>query len=110
MVFGGEELKPSLVKGWREGERRPRLVNMYGITETTVHVTYRPVGLGDLATSYRSPIGEAIPDLESRLDVKLAFMEGRVQPRNRVRRPLRRARAPHAASGRSGAGSKPSPA
>ena len=32
----------------RHGDERPRLVNMYGITETTVHVTYRPLGREDL--------------------------------------------------------------
>ncbi|MCP4658895.1 MAG: AMP-binding protein, partial [bacterium] len=45
------------------GERRPRLVNMYGITETTVHVTYRPLGESDLRRPGSSPIGVAIPDL-----------------------------------------------
>ncbi|HSS52061.1 MAG TPA: condensation domain-containing protein, partial [Thermoanaerobaculia bacterium] len=36
-------------------------------TETTVHVTYRPLGPADLAQPHRSPIGEAIPDLTLRL-------------------------------------------
>ena len=38
------------------------LINMYGITETTVHVTYRPIVEQDLKTD-SSPIGQAIPDL-----------------------------------------------
>ncbi|MCB1019300.1 MAG: amino acid adenylation domain-containing protein, partial [Acidobacteria bacterium] len=63
VVFGGEELKPSLVKGWREGERRPRLVNMYGITETTVHVTLREMS----GEEEKSVIGEALEDLEIEL-------------------------------------------
>ena len=43
MIFGGEALD---LRSLRRGSRataiaQPRLVNMYGITETTVHVTYR---------------------------------------------------------------------
>src|SRR5262249_45089698 len=43
------------------GDRRPVLVNMYGITETTVHVTFRPLGRDDLERG--SIIGVPIPDL-----------------------------------------------
>ncbi|WP_345516410.1 amino acid adenylation domain-containing protein, partial [Phytohabitans houttuyneae] len=41
MVFGGEALDPVRLAGWweRAGSGGPRLVNMYGITETTVHTT-----------------------------------------------------------------------
>ncbi|HVR98550.1 MAG TPA: amino acid adenylation domain-containing protein, partial [Thermoanaerobaculia bacterium] len=42
---------------------RPRLVNMYGITETTVHVTYRPMGRADAESGAGSRIGGPIPDL-----------------------------------------------
>ncbi|HEX7243096.1 MAG TPA: FkbM family methyltransferase, partial [Longimicrobiaceae bacterium] len=45
----------------------PRLVNMYGITETTVHVTYRPIGWADVEAGERSPVGRAIPDLAVRV-------------------------------------------
>src|SRR5262249_32548227 len=41
----------------------PQLVNMYGITETTVHVTYRPIALADVTKSTASVIGTPIPDL-----------------------------------------------
>ncbi|MFO6407374.1 AMP-binding protein, partial [Pseudomonas aeruginosa] len=43
VVFGGEALEVQALRPWFErfGDRAPRLVNMYGITETTVHVTYR---------------------------------------------------------------------
>ncbi|HFZ2227733.1 TPA: thioesterase domain-containing protein, partial [Pseudomonas aeruginosa] len=47
----------------RFGDRQPQLVNMYGITETTVHVTYRPVSEADLEGGLVSPIGGTIPDL-----------------------------------------------
>ena len=42
MIFGGEALELRRLRGWyeRHGERAPVLVNMYGITETTVHVSY----------------------------------------------------------------------
>ena len=45
VIFGGEALDPQTLMPWfeRHGDSRPRLVNMYGITETTVHVTYRAV-------------------------------------------------------------------
>ena len=42
VVFGGEALEPKRLRDWyeRHGEEQPVLVNMYGITETTVHVSY----------------------------------------------------------------------
>jgi amino acid adenylation domain-containing protein/non-ribosomal peptide synthase protein (TIGR01720 family)/FkbM family methyltransferase len=65
VIFGGEALDPRSLEPWfaRHGDERPRLVNMYGITETTVHVTYRPLSKSD-ASSTRSMIGRAIPDLD----------------------------------------------
>lgn len=65
IIFGGEELEFNSLRPWfdRHGDRRPQLVNMYGITETTVHVTYRPVALDDLTRTTGSAIGRAIPDL-----------------------------------------------
>ena len=63
VIFGGEALEPASLRPWfaRHGEERPRLINMYGITETTVHVTYRPLGAGDVGAG--SMIGAPIPDL-----------------------------------------------
>jgi amino acid adenylation domain-containing protein/non-ribosomal peptide synthase protein (TIGR01720 family) len=65
VIFGGEALDLNDLRPWweRHGDAAPRLVNMYGITETTVHVTYRPVGLEDLERPWASVIGHAIPDL-----------------------------------------------
>ena len=65
VIFGGEALEPQTLRPWLErwGAERPQLVNMYGITETTVHVTYRRVRLADLESGRRSVIGAAIPDL-----------------------------------------------
>jgi amino acid adenylation domain-containing protein len=68
VVFGGEALDPASLAPWMDirGHEAPRLVNMYGITETTVHVTYRPLtGADGLAAG--SPIGKPIPDLSVHL-------------------------------------------
>ncbi|MDB9510452.1 amino acid adenylation domain-containing protein [Kamptonema animale CS-326] len=65
VIFGGEALELQSLKSWfeRHGDRLPQLVNMYGITETTVHVTYRPLKIADLSTT-ASVIGCPIPDLQ----------------------------------------------
>ena len=65
VIFGGEALDLQSLRPWfqRFGDRQPQLVNMYGITETTVHVTYRPVSEADLEGGLVSPIGGTIPDL-----------------------------------------------
>ncbi|RSZ60395.1 amino acid adenylation domain-containing protein [Massilia atriviolacea] len=69
VIFGGEALEPERLRPWidRWGDREPRLINMYGITETTVHVTYRPITRQDLVDGRRSPVGGAIPDLGMRV-------------------------------------------
>ncbi len=65
VIFGGEALDLQSLRPWfaRHGDERPQLVNMYGITETTVHVTYRALTTGDAAEGNGSLIGEALPDL-----------------------------------------------
>lgn len=64
VVFGGEALDIRALRPWAERpvNQRTKLVNMYGITETTVHVTYRPIEEVGLEHS-NIPIGRAIPDL-----------------------------------------------
>jgi amino acid adenylation domain-containing protein len=66
IIFGGEALELQKLRRWfeRHGDDRPQLVNMYGITETTVHVTYRPITRDDLNAGRESVIGRAIPDLQ----------------------------------------------
>ncbi|WP_147446830.1 non-ribosomal peptide synthetase, partial [Corallococcus sp. CA047B] len=66
VIFGGEALDLASLRPWfeRHGDARPQLVNMYGITETTVHVTWRPVGLADLERPGSSVIGQPIADLQ----------------------------------------------
>jgi natural product biosynthesis luciferase-like monooxygenase protein/amino acid adenylation domain-containing protein/non-ribosomal peptide synthase protein (TIGR01720 family) len=72
VIFGGEALALASLEPWvqRYGDEVPQLINMYGITETTVHVTYhrlyeeeirgRAVGTVPCA----SPIGQPLVDLE----------------------------------------------
>lgn len=78
VVFGGERLEPAQLRGWfaRYGDEHPRLVNMYGITEATVHASYRPITIADTAPTAGtdtsagtsplgiSPIGTPLPDLD----------------------------------------------
>jgi amino acid adenylation domain-containing protein len=63
VIFGGEALEPASLAPWfaRHGDQMPRLINMYGITETTVHVTFRPMRVADLGGGRL--IGRPIPDL-----------------------------------------------
>ena len=63
VVFGGEALEPQRLRGWlRHHAGSPRLINMYGITETTVHASFREIVAGDL-DSYGSPIGVPLAHL-----------------------------------------------
>jgi len=66
VIFGGEALDLQSLSPWfeRHGDERPQLVNMYGITETTVHVTYRPLTKADSAKGTGSLIGVPIADLQ----------------------------------------------
>ncbi|WP_460745720.1 non-ribosomal peptide synthase/polyketide synthase, partial [Nocardia goodfellowii] len=70
VVFGGEALDLRRLADWMArrgdgsaGAAGPRLVNMYGITETTVHVTHRMLDAETVATATGSVIGRAIAGL-----------------------------------------------
>ncbi|MCK2216175.1 amino acid adenylation domain-containing protein [Actinomadura sp. ATCC 31491] len=64
VVFAGEALDPARLRGWYPGATpgAPVLVNMYGITETTVHVTYLEM-LAEFAERGASPIGVPIGNM-----------------------------------------------
>lgn len=64
IIFGGEALDLQVLRPWFDdyGDEKPLLINMYGITETTVHVTYRPISMKDLENHTGSVIGQPIPD------------------------------------------------
>jgi len=57
VVFGGESLEPHRLRGWLQRHPdSPRMINMYGITETTVHASFREINVAD-ADGSGSPIG-----------------------------------------------------
>ncbi|HKS76884.1 MAG TPA: amino acid adenylation domain-containing protein [Terriglobales bacterium] len=76
VIFGGEALNLQSLAPWfgKYGDAHPQLVNMYGITETTVHVTYRPLSIDDLTNAPGSVIGRPIPDLQ------LHILDANLQP------------------------------
>ncbi|UTR13170.1 amino acid adenylation domain-containing protein [Salipaludibacillus sp. LMS25] len=65
VVFGGEALDLRRLQSWyeRHDEDEPKLINMYGITETTVHVSYVALTEQMILEDRGSVIGESIPDL-----------------------------------------------
>ncbi len=77
VIFGGEALETRRLAGWfaRFGDRTPLLVNMYGITETTVHVTHQALSHADAATD-ASPIGRPLAGW----DIQLMDPEARAVP------------------------------
>ncbi|MEU9113910.1 amino acid adenylation domain-containing protein, partial [Streptomyces sp. NPDC048483] len=65
VVFGGEALDLWRLEDWyaRHADTAPVLVNMYGITETTVHVTHIALDRPYAARAAGSTIGRPLPDL-----------------------------------------------
>ncbi|MBO1420459.1 AMP-binding protein, partial [Streptomyces sp. FH025] len=76
VVFGGEALDLGKLTDWytRHAEDAPRLVNMYGITETTVHVSYQELDAAAAAAGSGSVIGRGIPDL------RVYLLDGALRP------------------------------
>src|SRR5690606_22987028 len=62
IIFGGEALNPFKLKQWKFRNPTCQLINMYGITETTVHVTYQEIS-AEHCESSASVIGSTIPTL-----------------------------------------------
>ncbi|SCL70738.1 non-ribosomal peptide synthetase [Micromonospora peucetia] len=69
VIFAGEKLEYGDLGPWvaRRGLAAPRLLNLYGITEITVHATYYEVGPDDLAGTAANPIGVPLADLSIHL-------------------------------------------
>jgi amino acid adenylation domain-containing protein len=67
LIFGGEALEFSSLRPWFDmfGDEQPQLINMYGITETTVHVTYRRLTAADAQRNGQSLIGRPLQDLQT---------------------------------------------
>ncbi|MEC0180497.1 amino acid adenylation domain-containing protein [Paenibacillus peoriae] len=76
VVFGGEALELGRLTAWyeRHADDAPTLVNMYGITETTVHVSYIALDRDMVAVKANSLIGRPIPDLQ------VYVLDHRLQP------------------------------
>lgn len=62
IIFGGEMLKPAVLERWHTTFPGIKLINMYGITETTVHVTYKEITHPEIQKG-TSNIGVPIPTL-----------------------------------------------
>ena len=63
VVFAGEALEPQRLRTWLDNHQGlPRMINMYGTTETTVHASFREIVDGD-ADSNASPIGVPLAHL-----------------------------------------------
>jgi amino acid adenylation domain-containing protein/non-ribosomal peptide synthase protein (TIGR01720 family) len=76
VIFGGEALDPARLEDWyrTHDDSAPVLVNMYGITETTVHVTYQPLDREVARKARGSVIGANIPDL------RIYVLDARLEP------------------------------
>lgn len=75
LIFGGEMLQPRLVESWKRAYPACQIVNMYGITETTVHVTYKLITDQDVEAN-KSNVGHPLPTLSCFVldnDLKLAI-------------------------------------
>ena len=62
VIFGGEALSPGKLNNWRNKYPGVKLINMFGITETTVHVTYKEIGEYEIENNI-SNVGKPIPTL-----------------------------------------------
>ncbi len=69
VIFAGEALDPRRLAKWFEehGDETPRMINMYGITETTIHSTFRRITKADCLAEAWSPIGVPLPHVDIRL-------------------------------------------
>ena len=79
VVFGGDQLLTPPLRPWCQwyDPERIALVNMYGITETTVHVTYHRLSLAEIeGTSGSCLIGTPLP----RVDVYVLNSQRELQP------------------------------
>lgn len=64
LIFGAEALNPQKLHLWHKEYTNTKIINMYGITETTVHVTYKEINDSEIERGI-SDIGKAIPTLQT---------------------------------------------
>ncbi|HAP64968.1 MAG TPA: non-ribosomal peptide synthetase, partial [Cytophagales bacterium] len=62
VVFGGEALSPAKLADFHRQYPQVQLTNMYGITETTIHVTHKSIGTEEIASG-ASNIGQPVASL-----------------------------------------------
>jgi acyl-coenzyme A synthetase/AMP-(fatty) acid ligase/acyl carrier protein len=76
VILGGEAMDCAMLRPWfeRHDESAPEVVNMYGITETTVHVTHRVVRKCDAVAGAPCLIGLPIPG------VRIHLLDRNLQP------------------------------
>jgi len=60
VIFGGEMLSPYRLKDWIDSNPNSKLINMYGITETSVHTTFKEIGATEISQNI-SNLGKALP-------------------------------------------------
>jgi amino acid adenylation domain-containing protein len=66
IVFGGDKLNPARLSEWQKTYPEIALVNMYGITETTVHTTYKLIASKDIEEGF-SNIGTPLSSLSIKI-------------------------------------------
>ncbi|RZM73098.1 hypothetical protein C3B51_21300, partial [Pseudoalteromonas rubra] len=73
VVFGGEALQTQHLQSWCQhpANAQAELINMYGITETTVHVTFAPIARDEIAQIH---IGSAL------VDQAIYILDAQLQP------------------------------
>jgi amino acid adenylation domain-containing protein len=78
VMFGGEALESWMLRDWvaRHGAARPRLVNMYGITETTVHVTHLVLTRDEIDYGHDGAVNVGTPIA----DLQVHILDGRGKP------------------------------
>ncbi|WP_281248233.1 amino acid adenylation domain-containing protein, partial [Seinonella peptonophila] len=64
VIFGGEALSPRKLSHWKRKYPHTQLINMYGITEITVHATYKEITELEIESNV-SNIGKPIPTLQT---------------------------------------------
>ncbi|UOY89132.1 non-ribosomal peptide synthetase [Bacillus glycinifermentans] len=64
IIFGGEALQPAILQSWMDKYPKTDLINMYGITETTVHATFKKLSPLD-AKNNKSNIGKPLTTLHA---------------------------------------------
>ncbi|MFK7786611.1 MAG: amino acid adenylation domain-containing protein, partial [Crocinitomicaceae bacterium] len=63
VIFGGEALSPGRLSEWNKQYPKCELINMYGITEGTVHTTFKRIDQSAIEQNL-SNIGTAIPTVK----------------------------------------------